>query len=281
MHLPSGGPHILLFFLDINSVVYLRLRCGNHAYRGREGARGFTTLVSRSLIKGVFSMRTLLLAASSLVAALAVAAGPAAASIAINFDALQNDELVNGFYDGGFGSLGSGPGPNDGITFTNALVLNADENNEGLLVTPPNTIPFTSGTGAIMDDPAGFTTGFSFNYSAYADAGAVTVWSGLDGTGTLLATLTLPTTPNGIDTPGCNRHNYCPVVPFGVTFSGVAESVNFGGTADFVVYDDITLGSSTPITGVPESSTWAMMLAGFAGVGLLGYRKTAKARLAA
>jgi hypothetical protein len=149
------------------------------------------------------------------------------------------------------------------------------------LVTPPNTITFTSGTGAIMDDPAGFTTGFSFNYSAYADAGAVTVWSGLDGTGTLRATLTLPTTPNGIDTPGCNRHNYCPVVPFGVTFSGVAESVNFGGTADFVVYDDITLGSSTPITGVPESSTWAMMLAGFAGVGLLGYRKTAKARLSA
>ena len=88
-------------------------------------------------------MRRLLLATSSLVAALAVAAGPAAASIAINFDALQNDELVNGFYDGGFGSLGSGPGPNDGITFTNALVLNADENNEGLLVTPPNTITFT------------------------------------------------------------------------------------------------------------------------------------------
>ena len=97
----------------------------------------------------------------------------------------------------------------------------------------------------------------------------------------MLATLTLPTTPNGIDTPGCNGHNYCPVVPFGVTFSGVAESVNFGGTADFVVYDDITLGSSTPITGVPESSTWAMMLAGFAGVGLLGYHKTANPRLAA
>jgi hypothetical protein len=38
----------------------------------------------------------------------------------------------------------------------------------------------------------------------------------------------------------------------------------------------------TPITsGVPEPSTWAMMLAGFAGLGLLGYRKTVKARLAA
>jgi hypothetical protein len=37
----------------------------------------------------------------------------------------------------------------------------------------------------------------------------------------------------------------------------------------------------TPITsGVPEASTWAMMLAGFAGLGLLGYRQTVKTRLA-
>lgn len=226
-------------------------------------------------------MKRLLLTTSALVAALAVMAGPAAASIAINFDALQNNELVNGFYDGGFGSLGSGPGPNYGITFANAVVLNAVENNEGLLVTPPNTITFLSGVGAVMDDPTGFTTGFSFNYSAPFDAGQVTVWSGLDGTGTLLATLTLPTTSDGSGTPGCGGHNYCPVVPFGVTFSGVAESVNFSGTANFVVYDDITLGSATPITGIPEASTWAMMLAGFAGVGLLGYRRTVKARLAA
>lgn len=38
----------------------------------------------------------------------------------------------------------------------------------------------------------------------------------------------------------------------------------------------------TPITGAtPEPATWAMMLAGFAGLGFLGYRRTAKARLAA
>ena len=37
-----------------------------------------------------------------------------------------------------------------------------------------------------------------------------------------------------------------------------------------------------PVTpAVPESSTWAMMLAGFAGLGFLGYRQTVKARLAA
>jgi hypothetical protein len=38
----------------------------------------------------------------------------------------------------------------------------------------------------------------------------------------------------------------------------------------------------TPQTAaVPELSTWAMMLAGFAGLGFLGYRKTVKTRLAA
>jgi hypothetical protein len=43
--------------------------------------------------------------------------------------------------------------------------------------------------------------------------------------------------------------------------------------------------SGTPITPpptpVPEPSTWAMMVLGFAGLGFLGYRKTAKARVAA
>jgi hypothetical protein len=32
--------------------------------------------------------------------------------------------------------------------------------------------------------------------------------------------------------------------------------------------------------GVPEPSTWALMLAGFAGVGLAGYRRSRKVSLA-
>ena len=195
------------------------------------------------------------------------------AAFAINFDALQNGELVNNFYDGGFGSLGSGPGPNYGVTFTNAYVLNEYSNNEGELVTPPNSITFLSGSGSIMDVAAGFTTGFSFNYSAPYYGGDVTVWSGLDGTGTELANLSLPTTPAGVD-PGCGGHEYCPDVPFGVTFSGTAESVNFSGSADYIVFDDITVGSGTVITGgVPEPATWAMMMVGFVGLGFVGWRK--------
>ena len=35
-------------------------------------------------------------------------------------------------------------------------------------------------------------------------------------------------------------------------------------------------GARITISGVPEASTWAMMLGGFAGLGLLGYRASRK-----
>jgi hypothetical protein len=63
------------------------------------------------------------------------------------------------------------------------------------------------------------------------------------------------------------------------TSSATADSNYF-----FTDLPDSGAGSVTvtPITsGVPEPSTWAMMLAGFAGLGFLGYRQTVKARLAA
>jgi hypothetical protein len=212
-------------------------------------------------------MKTKLLAGAAALATVSlISAGAASAgTISINFDGLQNGELVNTYYDGGSGSLGSTGGPNYGVSFANAEVLDENLNNEQLLITPPNSITFLSGGGAIMDVAAGFTTGFSFDYSSPFDAGVVTVWSGLDGTGTQLASLSLPLTADGINNPACSSKDYCPDVPFGVTFSGTAESVNFSGTANYIVYDDITLGSSTP--GVPEPATWAMMLVGFGGLG--------------
>ena len=43
---------------------------------------------------------------------------------------------------------------------------------------------------------------------------------------------------------------------------------------------DYVEGNGSPsqllVTGVPEASTWAMMILGFLGIGFLGYRKTAK-----
>ena len=43
----------------------------------------------------------------------------ASASIELTFSGLQQDEAVENFYDGAFGGLGSGTGPNYGIIFSN------------------------------------------------------------------------------------------------------------------------------------------------------------------
>jgi hypothetical protein len=224
------------------------------------------------------------------VAALSLtAAQTASASIfVLNFAGLNGnaEEPVENFYNGGFGGDGSGPGPNYGITFTsNGLACSGQPGgtcNSAEIPGGPgaNLLFFLGGTDATMNVAAGFTTGFSFFYSAVNNPGFINVWSGLDETGTLLATLALPTTPNDGD-PGCFGTNFCPYVPINVAFAGTAESVGFGGTINQIAFADVTLGSNTP--GAPEPATWAMMLLGVAGVGatLRGARRKVSAATAA
>jgi hypothetical protein len=68
-----------------------------------------------------------------------------------------------------------------------------------------------------------------------------------------------------------------------ITFSTSGGSLSFTnlGASDFLglILDDVTLASN--VTAVPESSTWAMMIRGFAGVGLMAYRRRKSAALAA
>jgi hypothetical protein len=203
-------------------------------------------------------------AASAL--ALACAGAAHANVISLNFVGLQNLEPIDNYYNGGTGGFGSGPGPNYGITFgsSSLAIISVDNGGTGNFNgAPSDTVAFfLSGPGDVMDVAGGFTTGFSFYYSAVVYPGSVSVFSGLDGTGTELATINLAVTPSG---GGICNTSYCPWFPTGVTFAGTAESVVFGGSANFIGFDAITLGSSTP--GVPEPSTWAMMLLGVAGLG--------------
>jgi hypothetical protein len=60
-----------------------------------------------------------------------------------------------------------------------------------------------------------------------------------------------------------------------------AEYVDFVGTSGWVI-DSVTFESTSnafevsnfAVSGVPEASTWAMMVLGFLGLGFLGYRKS-------
>jgi hypothetical protein len=196
-----------------------------------------------------------------------------ASTIVLTFEGLKTSEPIMNFYDGGWGGLGSGPGPNEGITFSadSLAVISSTASGGGNFYGNPsgNTVAFfLTGSGDTMNGAAGFTTGFSFYYSSPFNSGVVGVYSGLNGTGTLLATLALPPTPQGRGAAGCDsNHDYCPWVPFGVSFAGTAKSVLFDGTVDRIGFDNITLGSVVP-QSAPEPAASRYLLLGLAAVSL-------------
>jgi hypothetical protein len=179
----------------------------------------------------------------------------------MTFEGLQDGELVNGYYNGGSGSLGSqgGAAKNFGVQWVGALAgfaPNGTFSNVANEPTSPTVMGFISGPPPVMDVATGFKTGFSFEYAAANTPGLITVWSGLNGTGTVLATLALPV--NGSNPNFTEAYSNWTAI--GVSFAGTAESVTFGGTADFIVFDDVTVNSIVPGSS-PINTTQPFFLA--------------------
>jgi hypothetical protein len=197
-----------------------------------------------------------------------------AATISLNFEDIDNGSSstnINNFYNGGTSSIGTS-GVDYGVTFSsNALALslntlgnivsNTSRGGQGDVSSRNGALFFLSGTQTFINYATGFDTGFSFFYSTPFSPQTVNVYDDLNGAGNVLATLNLPATNNGITGTVCTGYsaNYCPFVPFGVSFAGTAKSIGFGGTNQ-AVYDDVTFGSVIPGdsgggTAVPEPFT--------------------------
>jgi hypothetical protein len=222
-----------------------------------------------------FKIRKLFGVGALVIGAMALTSSAMANTVVLNFAGLNGnaEEKPLDYYNGGTGSLGSGPGTNYGISFA-ADALSCSGQPGGACNTAQipggavaNALFFLTGPGDIMNVAAGFTTGFSFYYAAAFNPGSVSIWSGLNGTGTLLQTLALPVTGDGSGTTGCFGTNFCPYTPIGVAFAGTAESVNFTGTANQIAFADITLGSSTAggTVPVPEPVILALLASGLLG----------------
>jgi hypothetical protein len=230
---------------------------------------------------------------SATVAALSGAMSANASVFVLNFAGLNGnlEEAVMSYYNGGAGSLGStgGPSLNYGISFgADALVASGQPGGIANTAQIPggsgsNALFFQTGTGDVMNVAAGFSTGFSFYYSAPTAMGTLQIWTGLNGTGTqivpdnmALADIPLDKTTDGSTSLACLNQQYCPYAAFGVTFGGVAKSVIFTGSANNVAFAEVTIGSATPGgSSVPAPATLALVGLGLLGAYVVGRRTAA------
>ncbi|MEP6781965.1 MAG: PEP-CTERM sorting domain-containing protein, partial [Gemmatimonadaceae bacterium] len=187
---------------------------------------------------------------------------------------------INGFYNGGTSSDGTS-GVNYGVDFSaNALAIclntigfttNCSNTSRGGIGNPTSQkggLFFLTGANTYMNRAAGFTTGFSFFYSAPSSGGSFSVFDGLNGTGNLLGTTVLGTTAGSC--PGYNAA-FCPFAAASLGFAGTGKSVVFAGAANQIVFDDVTFGSlipdaPPPVTTAPEPSSVALVAAGLLAV---------------
>ncbi|MEH2451800.1 PEP-CTERM sorting domain-containing protein [Nostoc sp.] len=200
-----------------------------------------------------------------------------AAVTVLNFEGVGNFNPVGNFHD---------TAPQDfDITFSpNALgIVDNDAGGSGDFGGEPSPdtdlLFFLDPSTATLNAQNGFDTGLSFFYSAILSPAFVNIYDGLNATGNLLATINLPLTPfNAAPDP---TGQFSPFVPIGVSFSGIAKSVDFRATVGKIYFDDITLGSAIPggSQSVPESGSILGVLAvgAFSATTLLKRKQQQKA----
>src|SRR3984957_4303586 len=71
-----------------------------------------------------------------------------------------------------------------------------------------------------------------------------------------------------LNAPGATSAAFSPIGSLSVV-KDQSDFAGSGGSADSSI-----IGNAFSVTAVPEASTWAMMLLGFAGLGYAGYRRT-------
>lgn len=146
-----------------------------------------------------------------------------------------------------------------GVSFTNVLGLSNDPDFPAYSNAPsPLGVAYAQldgivNTAAYMNVAAGVSGGLSFYYAG-TDTATVKAYSGLNGTGTLLGSVTLSST-GGYDSWNKTL----------LTFSGSAKSFDLTSTAGIAALDNIA--------AVPEPTSVALLLAG--GALLLARRRRA------
>jgi hypothetical protein len=217
-----------------------------------------------------------------------------ASTVTLPLGNLHSGSNIDNYFIGGRDSTPSdGDGPNVGFTFSsNATAQKAGttSTSDGRFENEPSTqgevlfFSSSSTVAAAMNYAAGFTA-ISFFYSidannannpaigqvdntpAYQSA-TVNIWSGLNGTGTMLDTITLAPVAN--PTVACQTHgdDFCNWQSASASGFAGAESVTFGpnSASAFTEFDDMQVTVPLP------PSVW-LMLSAMLGVVVLARRQ--------
>jgi hypothetical protein len=172
--------------------------------------------------------------------------------ITLDFEGLGNSDQIVDFYNGGESSQGFS-GFDFGIYFggNTLAIIDEDAGGTGNFANEPSpsTIMFFLEGSAVMNVPNGFVEGFSFYYTS-SEPGVVYVYDGLDATGNLIATASFPALTQG-QIGGDPNGYFDNWQPFGVSFEGVAKSVDFTGVQSKCGFDNVTFGNVNPPLNIP------------------------------
>lgn len=203
-------------------------------------------------------------------AAMASAAVPAKASIVFNTGAsgTGNNVLFHTITGSGTSHLTSDTSQGENVTFTSTTdTLSSPSSGQARLVAGDGSL------GEVMwyltDLTKGFTTGvFNIDTPRRGGATSVTIYAD-DQHGEFSDTFSL--TGNG--------QHFFTITANGGDIIKSLRIVMTGGDVDAV--KQVRIDGIESIAAVPEPSTWAMMLIGFAGLGFAGYKRVRRHTIAA
>ncbi len=192
---------------------------------------------------------------------LAASFAQANTAVLVDFETPTSFAFVEEHYNGGTDSAMLA-GANLGVSFTfDALALQNDAAGPYFSNAPsPVGVMAPVGANATMNVAAGFvgTVGVWYSADSFVLQG-VNVYSGLNGTGNLIASFNLVANAQA---DGCSSSAYCRFDQLTSSFAGTAKSITFGNAANMAAFDNIS------ITAVPEPTTVLLMSLGLATLAL-------------